>query len=68
VKRGWKTSRPQDGNLTARLEEIEFPVEFEPVRHIEPFIEVQQVDTAAEQDVLAVVYDLDFSRRARERI
>jgi hypothetical protein len=64
-----KTPRSEDRDLPARLQEIEFAMEFEPVAHIEPFIKVEQVYTAAEQNVLAVIDDLGrLARGAGQRI
>ena len=50
----------QNGDAAAGLEEIELAIELDAVAHAQPLVEIQQVDAAAQQDVLAVVDGLGF--------
>ena len=62
-------TRLQRGNTAARLDEAVLAVEANAVRHSQALVEVQQVDAASQEDVLAVVDRLRciFGRRQGER-
>ena len=58
VQRRWKTACPQYRGPAAGLYEIKLLVEVDPVRYTHALIEIDKIDAASQQDVLAVVDDL----------
>ncbi len=55
MRRGGKHAALEDGSAAAGFDEMEFAMEADFVFDAETAIEVEQIDAAAQQDVLAVV-------------
>ena len=53
MKRRRQPAAPQHGNSPARLDEVKLAIETDAVAHSQPLVEIQQVDAAAQQNVLA---------------
>src|SRR5579871_554178 len=69
MERRRQLAAPQNRNAAVRFDEIELAIEPDPVADTQPPVEIEQVDAAAKQNVLAVVDG--FSRligRGRHRI
>ena len=50
-----KAARRHDGRAPSGLDEEEFPVEFDPIHYSQAPVEIQQIDAAAQQHMLAIV-------------
>ena len=55
MKRRGQAAAAQDGEPAAGLEKVEFAIELDAVAHAQALVEIEQVDAAAQQDVLAVI-------------
>jgi hypothetical protein len=55
MKRGWKGSTAEGGDAASRLNEVKLGGKANPIPHAEAAVEIEQVDTTAQQNVLAVI-------------
>ena len=69
MQRSGQRAAAQRGNAAAGLDEVKLAIEADAVPHAQPPVEIQQVDAAAQQHVLAVVDQLGsvVGRRERKR-
>ena len=67
VRRCGEDSAFEDGGASTGFDEEEFPVETDFVADAEPLVEIEEIDAAAQQDVLAVVDHLGVFTADRPR-
>ena len=62
-RRGQPAALAARRNPPARLDEVKLAIKPDPVPHAQPPVKIQQVDAAAQQNVLAVVDHFTFAAR-----
>ena len=67
MQRRRQRAAAQRGDASARLHEIELAVPADFVGHAQPLVEIEQIDAAAQQHVLAVVDHLGILIGGRDR-
>src|ERR1700752_5091106 len=60
MKGGGKAAAPQYGDASTGFEKIVFAIELNAVPYAEPLVKIQEIDAAAQENVLAVVDDFSL--------
>src|SRR4051812_3251313 len=61
MKRRGEAAPVEDRHASSGLDKVELAIELDAVADAQPVVEIEQVDAAAQQDVLAVVNDLGLA-------